>query len=299
MERLRLVLRDPIWQFVGAVVGLVALYVAFPKTPQVGELRVVRVTSTSLNLLSSTASSGTISLMAGGKEVGGDRISVHFYTLQNKSAKPILGNEFHEGLLVRASREQDQILSVKETCTDVCSISPMKWQPAKQSTFVAVPSVINPGEQLVMAVYVLSEHPLRDAKDAAPHWAARITNVNLGYYVDQPVEPNLAEVRILLEGWAILFLLCVAMLLFVAGVATARFAGALRAMDLRHLVMLTALTVMAFSSAEVAAHLVSRKSPLAPVGWVVIAFHGLFLLALIIQGVRKRALQNPTTGVIE
>jgi hypothetical protein len=294
MQSVPSLLRDPIWQSIGAALSLAALVVALLTIP--GGRKEVSIVHIETAALDAVAPLGLPDAIRRGIR-NPDRVVVQTFQLFNNAPQALLPSDISEPLTV------SPLVGVNLLNVDACSgfvtigsaqpaSIPLVW--AKTGTvYAASARLLNAGE--TSCIRVLAER--LDAAGDTPlvSFDLRVANYDVKGYRSLPEFlstglsgqwKDLLGLKVELRGVAVLlFSVAQTILFFVTASATL---VAMR--GLKNSLLVLALTVGAYLStanASLVALLYSTPEPIVPVGWFLAVLHVIFLSLL-----ARRALRN-------
>jgi len=181
------VVRDPIWQAVGVVVGIIAMLLTFSQASvTTGELAIVKYTS--IGFENYLLPSNSIRLQLKNTGQGLNDAVVDYYLIANKGVRPILPLDFSSPLAIK-SKVIGQILFVS-SCEKPASLEntgasengdlmvQSVWD-SKNLGWSAKPVLLNPEEYLCVLVF---RKPTEDGGDVKLDWFGRVAGSKLVVY---------------------------------------------------------------------------------------------------------------------
>jgi hypothetical protein len=151
----------------------------------------------------------TISLKAGEAEIRTLRLAQ--VTITNQGKAPILPSDFVEPLAVTTTAPW-RIVAVANAHQDIGTLVPLTWSKASDTEFDARPTLLNPGDQAWVAVYLTNDAVASAAKPDNPtlNWKARIINLKA---IESPpsairsMQGRLGWIQVYIWGWGVPFVL--------------------------------------------------------------------------------------------
>jgi hypothetical protein len=308
MSRALAFLRDPVWQSVGALVGVVTLFVTIATTSSSGELAVVHMGQVKFSDYG--LPKDRVQLLVQGSKQELDRAVVDYYTIANTTSRPILPADYAVALEVTRPEGGPHIFLV-ESCSKFLAEGPggnrtssggayvpFEWATRGNDRWTATPALMNQDDQ--SCVMVISEV----AGGSAPigskpvEWNARITNVRFGVYTSvadfnskasRPWYEYFATAVVLL-GAAVYWFVLLQTVLFLSMAALLTQAGWPMRLSFKYLTGLLVTVLLSTSTAEILIDIfINRRSNLSPLVWPLLALHGFFALYLVYASLRRKA----------
>lgn len=301
-------LRDPIWQLVGVLVSVIALFVAITQT-KITPKEILVVHQYQNRLADRLLPGNKFKLMITDTKYDLERSTVDYYLIINRSGKAIRSTDFVAPLTVTAAQKTYRIASVDSCAKEhaqVCaadstagadpgSYVATSWKQRDQSWLADNP-LLNSDD--VACVAVISEHEdlSSTAVSIKPSWTARIADVSLRIYNSREEYSNATTSKfakffytaILLQGTDVYwFLILLALMLAI----TLRLAGLSKLADLnsnKGITIVVVLILMAASSSEILVFIfASDSSELAitrihPISWPLLIFH-IVLIGILVK----------------
>lgn len=180
-------LRDPLWQAVGALATLVAFFVTWGPATNKSELAVVHTQQVKFRNYDLPASK--IKFLIEGLPSDLEMVDVDYFEFKNRGSQPIRASDFVAPLSIQQSSGTKRIILVEPCRSEVervCSIdgagfAPMSWRK-EDKRWTAALSLLNPGES-GCAVVISERHPIAQNLDLMRFaWNGRIVNLRLSIY---------------------------------------------------------------------------------------------------------------------
>lgn len=276
--------RDPIWQAIGTIIGVITLLVStivtydiYQKSSQFPDLALEEGFNFDLlQDLFGKAMKGRIALLVDGSAV--ESATVYYYLLSNTGEKPITPNDYIEPIQVSVESPWE-LLAV-----DVASSSPpnleIEWIKVTTNTFEMESVLLNPGDRI--SVLLLVTNPDESSESPKLSWTARIVNVHS--LEVQPKETPAEQsglgvfyTGICHTGWNVYWLAGLALSLFVVGLSLGtRFGRLDHPSSLLQVILLTVIMAFSFSSAEIIVDMFIEQDRQWWGAWILLGAH-LFL----------------------
>jgi hypothetical protein len=252
-------LRDPVWQAIGTIIGVVALiastivaYDIYRKSSRFPILTVEeRFDFDLLEDLFGKAMQGRVALLIDGSAI--ESASVYYYLLSNTGQEPITPDDYIGP--IRVSVESPWELLAVDTAFSSPRDLKVGWTEITTNTFQMETALLNPGDEI--EVLLLVTNPSASTESPELNWTARIVNVH-----SLEVRPRetaaeqsglgIFHTGICHTGWNVYWLAGLAVFLFVVGLSLAMRFGRLDCpSSLFRVILLTAIMAFSFSSAEI------------------------------------------------
>jgi hypothetical protein len=176
------------------------------------EIQLITVTSDPMRDLTALGSKVAVTIES--KPISNLRIAQAF--LSNVGRAPILPTDYFEPIRVTVP-EPWKIIAIGDGQLANFTDTKLLWQRISDREYEAKPVLINPGDQISTSVYLTNT--LSEAQDSHadvnPKWTARIANlsaitVKTGKDLIAPRLGSSLGIAIMVQGWAIAFLVCAA-----------------------------------------------------------------------------------------
>jgi hypothetical protein len=298
-------LRDPMWQMIGAIVGIIALFVAFFSGGN--DKKSVSVTHfLQAEFPDEWQLSKNFGLTHNGSPLEPSKVFFDYYIIRNDSKKlPVKESDFIERLTVHSPWKEIQIISVEScslrhaelyTANGKSGLSrpyvQTEWvQDTKSRSWSGKTKLLNPGDVACVIVASQREGDYTEKDKFFPEWDARINGYELVFYKSQfaytrSLEKELADyfyVGVALETGAIILFLIFFSLLFVYAMKKSQAAGYLDGSTAvyRRLLMIALASI---STAEILADIVANRNgnvfsdDIHIVVWPLLMAHFVFLI---------------------
>lgn len=308
MSNLRSYLRDPIWQMIGAVIGLVALLIGAPSlfSDKKNELSIVRIRQ--VQMASHWLPTDSTKLLMQGRKYDIEKAVIDRFLLINQSSRAIRPEDFVASLTINANSATTRIVNV-ESCSkpyaEACSADGVSTPEGGSYTstvwrivegkWQSVPPLINQNDQACVNVLTeLKDIPTKDGK-ALVAVTARIKDYDVKTYSTW-LDYAKSRVRwydhlhttVKLDGVEIFGFLIVFCLLFYINTSLAAKSNFLQGFSLLELRRVTFTALICMSTSEIIIFLSldgngkSIGSQAALVVWPLLAIHLAYFLYLLI-----------------
>lgn len=317
-------LRDPIWQAIGAAIGVIAIMVSIFITYDVfrrtdSESTVAQLYAYNRYISATTLSEDSdIALTADGKLYSS--ILQYAATISNPNAHAILADDFVEPIRFQVGEGWD-IVAVSnvntaydpfDTTTQPISV---EWTRVNTNTYEMKPALINPMERIDVLFYLSAPVPQRPAstlesqserrgiKPFVParlgRWTGRIVNVRLVEYpppvVRDPVH-TFFSIQLTLSGWEVYASLGIACLLSIIVIYVAIRADAVPTFTRSSSTWMILIVLLSLWSAVVIVDIFTLPASIwwfdseviSRMVWVAPFLYILLLLVLILKLVKKQ-----------
>jgi hypothetical protein len=302
-------LRDPIWQAIGALIGIIAIFVSVSGSPPSGgELAVVHFQKVKFG--DYLLPVDRVKLLVQGSKQEFNEAVVDYFIINNKTSKAILASDYTVPLEVKKGPNTKRLLAV-ESCTkplaQKCSADgtstpsgasyvAFDWV-AKGEKWVATPSLLNPGDQ--SCVVVISEDsgkPTTKTTDRL-EWETRVTSVQFRVY-GSPADfatnqtkswKDYVETSVIFSGTAAYWFLLLQGTLFVVTAFLGARSSWISSLSLRDLVRLVFIVVVSTTTSEILIDIFvnHRGDNLHPIVYPLVVLHVTFICYLAYRALRK------------
>lgn len=298
------ILRDTVWQSIGALISILAIFISVVTLPSSGgELAVIHNSRVKFDDL---IPGQRVQLLAQGllQELNGTVID--YYILMNTAKRPILPADFTSPIEAVKGLGAKRVLLV-DSCAP--TPTPTSAQPFHGASFVAftwaaqgdgwtaVPALLNPNEQsCVIVISELASSPVQGPPNSVT-WRARVANVQLAVYASQLayyLRPNkpwseytfFTQVR--LEGTSVYWFVLLQSIIFVATIVLATHSRWIDSGSRFVAIRLLAAMLLSTSTAEILVDIfVNRRGPMQhPIVWPLLFLHASVLGYFAIRSLR-------------
>ena len=308
------IIRDPIWQLVGVLVSVVALFVAITQT-RIAPKEISIIYQYQNRLADRLLPGDKYKLLITDTKYDLERSTVDYYLVINRSGQAVRSTDFVTPLTVAASQEAYRIASVDSCAKEhaqVCSAEvaagadsgafvATSWKQ-RDLSWLAENPLLNSGD--IACVAVISEY-----KDLAnittstkPNWTARIADFSFRVYKSR--EEYFASTTskftqffltsISLEGAAVYWFLLLFGFMLVVTLRIAGFASYADLTSNRGVTVIIILILMAASSAEILVYIFAGGSSdsavarIHPISWPLLAAHVVVVALLVKSALAQR-----------
>lgn len=293
-------LRDPIWQAISVIVGIVALlvstFVAYDLSPTSKRFHELKIH----NLISfdplglDKKMQGRIALQVDGKVVENVRFLQSIIT--NTGITPILPQEFLEPLQVTIS-EPWKLLAVMTNYTHPQNLK-VNWTEQAPNIFIMDPTLLNPTDEIIVLALITNTN---EKSDEAPElvWSTRVLNLPQllaeNEKISQPSAPSIFNTTVFLEGAEIYWLVGMAIFLFLIGLYLSIYGGKIVSISRHQVLVIVINLILSLTTAEILVY--SFKLNIFNQWWGVIPLLVMHMLLLIYLGgcalIRRVEASNP------
>lgn len=276
-------LRDPVWQAVGALVAVIALFITVAPTEPaiVGDSELSIIHTHGIKFDQFLISSDSIQIIAGKSKQDPANLEIEYFQITNTSSKPIYPTDFAESLSVTNVKGKKPLIAV-QSCSSQLAMSgnaacmpnritlvPFAWVE-KNGIWSAAPSLMNPKDSsCVLLVSLKSETQSKGFLERF-HWNARIAGFNVRTYESlaeydlRVTPPNWKKyfwIEVTLGGWGIAWFV-VLQITFIAltsylGLASGWIVGARR----RDIIRFITLALFATTTSEILVDIFVNRRP--------------------------------------
>lgn len=299
------IFRDPVWQAIGTLIAILAVFVSVQQSPSSrGELSVVHWSR--VKFTDYLIPSQRVQLLLQGTKRELDRAVIDYYTVMNTAKRPILPADFTSPIEVVKGLGAKRVFVV-DSCATTSSPGPLTQRvtyvalawAAKGGGWTASPALLNPDEQsCVIIISEPADSPVPENANSVD-WRARVANVQLTVYpspqefAKRPSKPwsEYTYIAVLLEGTSVYWFVLLQSVIFVATIVLATRArwvvGGSRSIAIR----LLAVMLLSTSTAEILVDIfVNRRGPfLHPIVWPLLLIHVSVLGYFTVRSLRTHA----------
>lgn len=302
MNRILSIIRDPIWQAVGVLVSVIGIFITLSTpSPSQGELAIVRVET--INFGAYLLPDTLLRLNLQKEQQSMEGALVDYYTLINKTQKPIVPSDYIIPLTVAAANE-NRILVVAScakpnqgssdlSCTSDLFVS-SNWTQQGDS-WVQERALLNPGEQFCVIVV---RKPGAARGSIGVSWQSRIVGTRVSTYASQQQYGKSLEMRwydvvqtsIHLEGFGAYWFALLQVAMFYATAILARQARWQGTRFGSAIWPVVVVMVLSTSTAEILVDIFlnENRSNQSPLIWPLLLAHLLVILYLLVRAIRTR-----------
>lgn len=294
------VLRDPVWQSIGVLIAILALFISTSKVTKDVELSIVHWNNMDFDTY--WLPPDGINLQFKNKKEDINKIGIDHFLLINSSSKPILPSDYISQLSVKKINGNG-LLYVVESCSQKmeqqCSSAglvggggayvPFSWAGSGDK-WSAKPELLNAGDQ--SCVLLISE---KDGSEQKPiksrfQWNGRLVNVRLKNYESpeeyyKSREKNIGDyffASVIIQGRGIywfLFLQCVFISVFIYFGSRSQW---LPSLEKSHIIKIWFIALLSITSSEILIDIfINRRSGLHPIIWPLLLAHFALCIFLI------------------
>lgn len=310
-------LRDPVWQAIGALIGVIAVFVSLSTTPVAtggGELAVAHFRQESFSQYWLPNDRVKLNIKGSTKDL--NNAVVDYFLIVNKTGKPIVAKDYVSAINVRKGEGTKNLLAV-ESCSkplaQQCSpdgastgagAAYVSFEWAKKDTkWEATPVLLNAGD--VSCVAVISESSREQLSKITERfeWSARVTNAHFRVYGSEEEskasKPSpfvaLLSTSVQLNGFAAYWFVFLQAALFVVTAFLGAQSGWISHYSFTHLIRLLLVVVLATATSEILIDIFinnRRGDALHPIAWPLVIAHGAFIFYLAFLTLRNRVAQR-------
>lgn len=295
-----------LWQIIFVIVGLLTAFVpAYVSYDLYGRGPIlekkIELKISFINPLEDLAGLGNkVSLSTRSQTLNIDNIIIARTSISNVGRAPIVPNDYYERISVNVKKPW-KILAVGND--SLFRGVEFKWNRISDSSFEAVPALLNPGDIVSANVYLTNtgdEKLSKIEKTAKPEieWKARIVNMpafTIAPDIASVFKKHVWGVTIDLAGWAVPFTIGAAMLFLALYLHLLTQASLLRGMGVGGIMTVLGASFLSFAAAESMATylfnntiyaLLNRGTPhLLNAPWIIL--HVFFLVFLLVKVKRR------------
>lgn len=285
------ILRDPIWQAVGALVGVLAIFLAFVSRSGPSELAVFPYQTVPFS--GYMLPDDRVKMLIKGLPSDINSLQATYFLIVNDGDKPLRSSDFAAPISIRSGDDKSKIVllsSCSEKAASQCSASgssapvyaPMDWTEAKDG-WQATPVLLNPTERVCVVVVSEVGASSSDSEGVTPpfKWDARIvgwqfvTYSSFGEYTEKlRLKPlDYFSTYVILAGAGVYwFMLLQGVFFLVVAVLAVRssWVALPRPWSFARLWLVAALSI---TSAEILVSIFINEQRQAPIAWPLLAFH--------------------------
>ncbi len=286
-------LKNPVWQGIGAIVGilgiLVSVFIAYDvyrKSIQFSDLTIEkRFSFNPLDFAGTT--NGRIAISIGGSIE--ESVTVYGFLVSNTGRNPILPSDYIEPIQVSV-KEPHELLAVegvsyniKDKNYDPTEVK-VTWRKVATNTFEMKPTLLNPGDEFRALLFVSSPNETPSSQDIPdPIWTARIVNISL-LKIQEPETASESSglgnfyLSIRHAGWSVYWFAIFAISFFVIAILLGIHFKRLARSSKRQIITLAMIMAFSISSADI---IVSQWINNIQQLWIASPVIGLHLLLLV------------------
>lgn len=289
-------LRDPIWQAVGTIIGIVALIVStavaydiYRKSVQYTDVTVTKFVVFD-PLRFSKAMEGRVALLVDG--LTAESVLVYYYSISNTGQVSIRPNDYVKPIRISV-QDPWALLAVETESTEPPDLQ-VAWTRVSTQTFEMEPVLLNPEDTIWALLFVTGSTETQHEELPEPQWTARIANVH-SLDVRSPETPKeqsglgIFWTGIKHYGWSLYWFAGLAVCLFVVGVLLSVRYGRLSKLSAAQVALLTAIMMLSFSSSEIMVDMLIEHDKQWWGAWFLLGLHVLlfgYLIWPIVEGRR-------------
>jgi len=305
------ILRDPIWQGVAALLGVVAfiistivaydIYYKTSATAEVTDLTILNRYSYSLLDGINKSLEERVTILIDDIEI--EHLVVEVFQLENTGNSPIPPNNYIEPIQISVE-EPWEILSIEIGDTNPSDLH-VNWIKVDSNTYQLEPLLLNSQDSVEFLVYLNRQGDFKELPE--PSWSGRVVNVKS--FTDAPPEifqPTrtpfwFMQTIIVHSGWSIYFLVALALSLFIVGELIGTRSGRLSRSTLSRVILLTMIAGLSFSSADIVTDLVIPDDFIRFSGrmwtgsWILLILHLALLIYLGFPIIKAKILRKNNT----
>ncbi|HEY8037918.1 MAG TPA: hypothetical protein VIF37_20255 [Methylobacter sp.] len=298
------IIRDPIWQAVGVLISVLAIFFTTSvPSPVNGELAIVKTQS--INFADYLLPSKLIKLNLQKTSRDMDGAIVDYYTIINKGAKPILPADYTSPLmaelkvggeifLVDSCAQSNESLSKKssESCEKGSFVS-STWLK-QEGKWVQERALLNSNEQFCVIVI---RKPLSEQSNSIVSWGGRIAGSKISTYASideysKSLEKGITyylQTNIILVGFGAYWFAALQLATFCATLLLARQANWPN-VQLNSPIWSAVVMLLSTSTSEILVDIFINQntSKLSPVVWPLLIIHSLFIVYLFVRALKIR-----------
>jgi hypothetical protein len=306
------IIRDPIWQAAGVLVGIVSIFLTIStSTPLNGELAIIKTQSISFADYLLPSKLITLNLPSASKDMDG--AIVEYYTISNNGTKPILPTDYTAQLSVELN-SGGEILLVDTCAQPTESQASMSASSCKPGSFVSSSwhkqdgkwvqdqVLLNPTEQLCVVVIRKNRE---NEKIASLSWNGRIVGSKISTYASLDEYSKTLKKGIIyyiqtsihLEGYGAYWFVILQVSIFYSTLLLARQARWAHSSINSPLWSTVVVMILSTSTSEILVDIFINQNTnnLSLVVWPLLVSHVLLILYLFIRAFKLRAYTISTT----
>ncbi len=288
-------LRDPIWQGVAALLGVVAFIVStivaydiYSKSTPIAQVTDLTVYNRySYNLLEGVNKSfeSRVKILIDDLEV--EHLVIEVFQLENTGNTPITPSDFTDPIRIHIE-EPWEILTIEIGDTSPTDLT-VNWKKVDKNTYQLDPLLLNAQDSIEFLVYLNRPGEFDDFPE--PQWKGRVVNVKS--FTDEPPQifkPQRSpfwymQTIIIHSGWNVYFLVGLALLLFFVGIMIGIRSEKFSHASTFQMLQITILAGISFASADIITDIVLPDEfrlfyTMWAGSWVLLAIHLAFLIYL-------------------
>jgi hypothetical protein len=266
-------LRDPLWQFIGALLALFALLIPWYQATQSGEMRIVLAWSSRLYSEGRAVPGVSHKTEIDGVLADNSQTVAHIFVVENKSNKAFVPSESNSPLRI-TPREGSPLLKVHAFPT-IDGAPEIQTQKNTDGTWTILLPVMNPDQTVEITTYGVAtklqhgqSYVERNAivRDSAPTVFWQVPNVKTNVYKTADQIPYTAEsfnplnISVYLSGKDIPQVLAIFTLIFYISTLTISFWNRTAHSQNNTRLLIVAASILSISAAESLHHLFVRSA---------------------------------------
>lgn len=281
-------IRDPAWQFVGAVISLLALVLAlWPNLKLMsGEPTISLCNYQQFGVFKTDPAPldarDRLRLFFRGKEIPITELSVTQFCLSNHSGRIIEQADFAKPLSFKASEGVD-VIYVRSYRQDETTTVAADWRRMENNKWEMSPTVLNPDETLwIQTVYRVPETLKAKKPTDIFQWQALFKGATFKVAPPTSMEPKWYYLQIKHEGLGIYLLVGAGLIFSFVTFSIYRRGMTANTSNNGRLVTLVSLAALSWAAAEIAVDIFYNQRASQPVfGWLFVVFLAVFAVASI------------------
>lgn len=296
-------LRDPVWQFVGAVMSLLALIVAVWPTLKLtnGDPVITLCQYQQFSIFSHDPAPPDarerLRVIFRGKEIPVTELTVHHYCLSNRTGRVVDVGDFVQPVSFK-SADGVEVIYVRSYRQESTSATAADWKHVDNKKWEMAPTVLNVDETLWFQVVFRVPDPIK-ARNGTDLFKWQALFKGALFKVAPPVsaESKWYNLQIRHEGLAVyLFVACGLIFSFAALLLYRQKIGA-QTPTHKGVVILVVLSAISWALAEIAVDVIVNRNPDQPfVGWLFVGLLTTLAVGAIILERKKSAVSDGRDG---
>ena len=288
-------LRDPIWQAIGAVIGIIALVVSTMVAYDIYRKSVLYTNVTITKLLVfdplqfGKAVEGRIALLVDGRTAAS--VLVHYYSISNTGRVPVRPDDYVKPIRISVE-EPWEILAVETEGSNPPDWQ-VRWTKVSTNVFEMEPVLLNPEDTIWVLIVTTGPTETEYEDSLELRWTARIANVHALNVRPRETPEEQSGLGVFWTGishygWSLYWFAGLAICLFVVAVLLSTRYGRLSQLSVAQVALLTITMALSLSSSEIIVDVLIEHDEQWWGAWLLLGVHVLLFGYLIWPVLRGR-----------